>query len=299
MADTTNSLTNAVTNAVTNSVTTATNTTPSNGLLKDFTNHPLLDPATTLGAVIDGVIIAVIAWLLGRLLAYGINRLLNRHKHIPADPTAIRFLGHLGRAGVYVFAFITYAQLVPALQSMGHAWLASVGLVSVVIGLAAQSTLGNLIAGVSLLLYRPFNIGDFIQVATPAGLESGTVENLDLGYTVLRTPDNRRILIPNNVMANQTSINLSIGRNRLLSVIPINVGPETDLERARAALVDIVKQYPKAREFVGAPVTAISNTSITLTLKVWCETYSDINELKSDLLEAIRKRFKAEGIELR
>lgn len=293
MADTTNSVTNSVTNAA------ATNSAALPKLFKDASEHPLFDPHTTLGALIDGVIIAVIAWLLGRLLAYGINRLLNRPKHIPADPTAIRFLGHLGRAAVYVFAFLTYAQLVPSLQSIGHAWLASVGVASVVIGLAAQSTLGNLIAGISLLLYRPFNIGDFIQVSTPAGLESGTVENLDLGYTILRTPDNRRILIPNNAMASQTSINLSVGRNRLLSVIPVNVGPDTDLDRARAALADIVKQYPKAREFVGAPVTAISNTSITLTLKVWCETYSDINELKSDLLEAIRKRFKAEGIELR
>ena len=70
---------------------------------------------------------------------------------------------------------------------MGSAWSASVGVASVVLGLAAQSTLGNLIAGISLLLYRPFEAGDRLQVTAPTGLETDVVESLNLGYTVLKT----------------------------------------------------------------------------------------------------------------
>jgi small conductance mechanosensitive channel len=99
--------------------------------------------------------------------------------------------------------------LVPALAGLGTAWLASVGIISVIIGLAAQNTLGNLIAGISLLLYRPFNVGDRLQVTAPTGLETGLVESLNLGYTLLKTDDNRRVVVPNSLMASQTNINLT------------------------------------------------------------------------------------------
>jgi small-conductance mechanosensitive channel len=99
--------------------------------------------------------------------------------------------------------------LIPALAGLGTAWLASAGILSVIIGLAAQNTLGNLIAGISLLLYRPFNVGDYLQVTAPTGLEAGLVESINLGYTLLKTNDNRFVVVPNSIMASQTHINLT------------------------------------------------------------------------------------------
>ena len=303
MAASTNQITNQMTNGgPTTNDASSTNAPPtghSTGFEWPTNLHDVFSPSTMLGAFIDAVIILLIACLIARLLNLTIKRVLSRPKHIPSDPTAIRFLGQLAQAGVYIFAFLTYAHLVPALRSMGDTWLASVGVVSVVIGLAAQSTLGNLIAGISLLLYRPFNLGDSIQVNAPSGLETGTVESLNLGYTILRTPDYRRIVIPNNTMASNTSVNLSGPGNRLMCQVPINIAPDTDLDRARNILQDLLKQQTKTREFVGAPVTAISNNSVTITLKVWCDSFQDVTELKGELLEGIRKRFKAENIELR
>jgi small-conductance mechanosensitive channel len=72
--------------------------------------------------------------------------------------------------------------------------------------LAAQNTLGNLIAGLSLLLYRPFQVGDSVQLTAPTGIEIGKVVDLTLGYTVIRTPEDRQIVVPNSVMANQAII---------------------------------------------------------------------------------------------
>ena len=166
---------------------------------------------------------------------------------------------------VYVFAFLSYAHLIPALQSMGHAWLASVGVVSVVFGLAAQNTLGNLIAGISLLLYRPFSLGDHMQVTAPTGVETGVVESLNLGYTVLCTPDNRRIVIPNNAMASQTCVNLSIVDQRMLCVVPFNFGYDADIEKARAILLDLAHQLSKDPTLPECPgVTAFGGGGVTL-----------------------------------
>lgn len=101
-----------------------------------------------------------------------------------------------------------YAHLVPALQRLGEAMLASAGVVSLVIGLAAQNTLGNLIAGFSLLLYRPFAIGDILTLSAPTGKETGTVKEFTLGHTKLMTDDGRWIIVPNSIMASNIIVRI-------------------------------------------------------------------------------------------
>jgi small-conductance mechanosensitive channel len=87
-----------------------------------------------------------------------------------------------------------------------------VSVISVVLGLAAQNTLGNLVAGIAVLLYRPFRVGDTVQVTAPRGSETGVVESITLGYIVLVTPDNRRVMVPNSAVMNQTTVNLTQAR---------------------------------------------------------------------------------------
>ena len=88
--------------------------------------------------------------------------------------------------------------------------LAGVSLVSVIVGFAAQTTLGNLVAGISLVLYKPFRQGDRVQVAapTPNEFDVGTVVTISLGFTVLRADDGREIIVANGTMAQQTMIKL-------------------------------------------------------------------------------------------
>jgi small-conductance mechanosensitive channel len=282
-------------NAVTNVTTGSKQPPPDDKALQ----LDILDRSTLAGALFTAVVVAVCAWFAGRLVRLAVQRILTRPKHIPSDPTAIRFMGQLARAGVYVFALVTYARLIPGLDKFGTTLLASVGAASIVVGLAAQNTLGNLISGISLLLYRPFNAGDRIQVTAPTGLETGVVESLNLGYTVLRTIDDRHVVIPNSVMASQTSVNLSSSGSRILCTVPFTVGPDADLERVRKVLVEIAGQLAKPGDYVGSPVTALSSSSATLTLQIWCDGFKAAADLKSNLLEAARKRFKTEGIELR
>jgi moderate conductance mechanosensitive channel len=99
-----------------------------------------------------------------------------------------------------------YTHLIPPLRAFATALLAGVSVVSIVLGVAAQSTLGNLIAGFSLVLYHPFHVGDVVQLNTPKGLTTGTVEALALGHTRLRDAEGAAIIVPNSVMVSSVIV---------------------------------------------------------------------------------------------
>ncbi len=267
-------------------------------LVDEILSGRFTDPQTLWGALFYAGIFTCVAWLVGRAIQGAVHRLLQRDTHGVLDRTAVRFLAQLARIGVYLFALVSYAHLVPALKNLGTAWLASVSVISVIVGLAAQNTLANLIAGVSLLLYRPFKLGDRMQLTGPAGLETGVVEGLNLGYTVLRTDDNRRIVVPNSIMASQTTINLSLGDPRAVCSITFNISYESDLDKARAILTELARRHPKSQEFRGCALSQLGPSGVALTLEVWCADSAVAGDLKAELLEAVKKRFAAEGIEI-
>ncbi|HRE79527.1 MAG TPA: mechanosensitive ion channel [Opitutaceae bacterium] len=179
-----------------------------------FWSLNVFSPATIPGALLYALLFLVLALVASRLVSFVFRRAMTRDTHGLVDPTVLRFVGQFSQAAVFAFAFLFYTHLVPALNRLGTAWLASVSITSLVIGLAAQQALGNLMAGLSLLLYRPFRIGDIVQMTTPNGVETATVESLSLGYTLLRTEDDRDIVVPNSVMASQVTVNLSRKRRK-------------------------------------------------------------------------------------
>ena len=144
--------------------------------------HYLFRPGTALGAVVLGVLFLAAAIVLATSVRRGARRL---EEHL-SDVTGVAFASAFGQVFVYVVALILYAHLIPDLRAVGTALLAGAGVVSVVFGLAAQSTLSNVIAGFSLVLYRPFRVGDRVQLSTPKGMVTATVQLISLGYTILR-----------------------------------------------------------------------------------------------------------------
>jgi small conductance mechanosensitive channel len=258
----------------------------------------LLKPATLPGALFFGVIAMGVAWLLGRAVHLMVHRYLDQAQAQGADPTGIRFLGQLGKLVMYIIVFLCYTHLVPALQRLGTAWLASVGVVSVVVGLAAQSTLSNLVAGISLVLYRPFRIGDRVQVSSPIGPEIGVVESIDLGYTTFRTADGRRLVIPNATLASQASINLTQSHSNTPCGVAFTVTDAGDISRARKILLDVAKAVPKIAKVEGCFVTSVGSQGTVLTLSATCADAGDATQIKSDLLENIKKQFDAAGVKV-
>lgn len=170
-----------------------------------------VDPDRLAGAALIAAVLVVLgivlSWFVRRLVAEALRH--DRSERI--DEITLSFLSRLSVLAIWVLLVTLYAHIVPALHRLGTALLAGVSIVSVIVGFAAQTTLGNLVAGISLVLYKPFRRGDRLQVLAPNKdeFEIGEVEDISLGYTVLRTDDGRRIVVANGTMAQQTFINLS------------------------------------------------------------------------------------------
>jgi small conductance mechanosensitive channel len=267
-------------------------------VLEEYFSKSLFNPGALPGALFYGLVFLVLATIVIRLVRLAVAETLKRdHKQL-IDPTVVTFLMQLAQFGIYLLAFILYAHLIPALRSLGTALLTGVSVISVIIGLAAQNTLGNLIAGISLLLYRPFHVGDRVQINAPTGLETGTVDSITLGYTVLKTTDNRRIVVPNSVMISQVTVNLTTQDPRAIAVIPVSIGYGSDIDKARAILMDLVQSHPLVQEIVSCPVTRLGDFNIVLSLSVRCANAGDAKQVEFDIYEQAQKRFDQEGIEI-
>ena len=256
------------------------------------------DPSTLQGAVLLAGIFAFLAWFFGRTLRVGVQRMLAHDKHDHFDRMAVKFLAKLVRYCVYVFAFVAYAHFVPALSGLGTASLTSISVITVIVGLAAQNTLGNLVAGISLLLYRPFKLGDRLQVVAPTGIETGVVESLTLGYTLLKTDDNRRVVVPNSLMASQTAINLTANDPRVICSVLIGISYDSDINKARAILLSLAGKHPKAKQVCGCPLTQLNNSGVVLSLDAWCADALTAISFRCDLLEQAVEHFAVERIRI-
>jgi small conductance mechanosensitive channel len=254
----------------------------------------LLSPDSLLGAGVYLLIFLVLALILSRLLRLALGSAMSRHAaHI--DRTTVSFLQQIGAAAVWVLMLILYAHLIPALRAMGTALLAGASVASVVIGLAAQSTLGNLVAGVAITLYRPFRLGDTLQVTAPSGTETGNVELISLGYTTLRTADGRYVVLPNSVAASQVTVNLThLGAATPLKIV-IRVSRETDLDAARELAMRIARETAGANTPVSCVLSALEVASAVLELQLTAG--ADAAVLRTRLITQLAKGFAAAGLD--
>jgi small conductance mechanosensitive channel len=251
-----------------------------------------LRPDTLVGALIYLALFTLAASLLSRGLSIAVHQAMSRGGHL--DRTTVNFAQRLGSALIWVLALILYAHLIPALRAMGTALLAGASVASVVIGLAAQSTLGNLVAGVAITIYRPFRLGDILQVAAPSGTEIGEVQTISLGYTTLRAWDGRLVVLPNSVAASQVTINLSANATPFPMKVQIGIGRDADIDAACARALAL------AAEALGAPavglcvLTSIDGTTAQLELRFRVDGDASIAATRSKLLTRLAAGFAAD-----
>jgi small conductance mechanosensitive channel len=173
---------------------------------EDVLMTDLLDPSKPMGAVVYAVLFVLLAILLSTMVRRHVRRLLESGTAGGGDRTSIVFISQLLRAAVFVVAIILYFHLIPSLRSFATAILTTASVASIVFGLAAQNTIGNVISGVSLLAYKPFAVGDEVEVSAPGGVEVGRVVSITLGYTTLAGAKDRRIVVPNSVLASSVIV---------------------------------------------------------------------------------------------
>jgi small-conductance mechanosensitive channel len=174
--------------------------------------------------------------------------------------------------------------------------LAGASVASVVIGLAAQSTLGNLVAGIAITIYRPFRLGDVLQVAAPSGPDVGTVELISLGYTTLRSADGHMIVVPNAVAASSVTVNMTNSYSPWPLSITLRLGRDADVEEARRLATKVAAENAGEKAVLGCYLTKVDPTAITLELRLRAADAPGRDALRSTMLAALPQRFLAAKI---
>lgn len=168
------------------------------------------------------------------------------------------------------------------------------GVIGVALSLSLQGSLSNLAGGITVMATRPFAVGDYVE----AGGVSGTVTEIGLVYTKLKTIDNKIIFIPNGEISGERIINYNKQEQRRVD-LTFTVSYDADPERVKEIMRQVIGAHPKAL-FTPEPfvrTTSLGESSVGYTLRVWCAT-EDYWDLYYDLLEQIRAAFDREGIEL-
>ena len=207
------------------------------------------------------------------------------------DETVTQFVAGLAK---YVVIIVTLIALLDQFGVETTSLVAVVGAAGLAIGLALQGTLSNVAAGVMLLIFRPFKIGQFVEVAGYAG----SVKAITLFVTEMDTGDNVRIILPNSSVWGSSIKNFSFHEKRRLD-LTFGVGYGDDINKAMAVIKDVLAQDTRAHS-APEPVVAVSNlgdSSVDIMVRVWCQA-SEYWALKWDLLQAVKEAFDAEKISI-
>lgn len=143
---------------------------------------------------------SALGYLAARAVRLLVQTAIRRDHKGVIDRTTARFFVQFSRAAIYVVALTAFFNVIPELRALGSFLLAGVSVASVIFGLAASTTLSNLIAGVSLLLYFPYRLGDTVRLQVAGTTETAEIESINLGYTRLRSGSGESLIIPNSTM---------------------------------------------------------------------------------------------------
>ena len=226
-------------------------------------------------------------WFAGRarnLTVRGLQRLPN------FDSTLQSFFGSLVRYTIIIF---TVLAVLAKFGVQTTSLIAVLGAAGLAVGLALQGTLSNVAAGVMLLIFRPFKAGDYVEVAGGVG---GTIVELSLFTTEMKTPDNLRITMPNGEIWASPVKNYSHHATRRVDII-IGISYSDDIGKAIEALKDVADKDPRVLKDPAplAAVSALGASSVDMLLRVWMNN-ADYWPVRFDLTRAAKERMDAEGI---
>lgn len=256
--------------------------------MQDFIDS-IIPFATGYGIRILGAIAVLIAGRIAAGFVRGsIRRVMTRRS---SDPTLISFFSSLSYYLILVFT------IVAALSNFGvqvASFVAVLGAAGFAVGFALQGSLSNFAAGVMLLIFRPFKVGDYVT----AGGVSGSVKNIDLFSTTLATPDNVKILIPNGKVFGDTIHNYAGYDTRRVDLL-VGIGYTSSIEAARNAITELISADTRV---LGDPepmiaVSELADSSVNLVVRVWVNR-DHYWPVKFDLTRQIKETFDAKGIEI-
>ncbi len=240
------------------------------------------------------VLLAVLCFLIGMQLIKLVRRILKKSLHrAHADIGVIQFLDSLTKVVLYLVLIFFIASGFGLDATSIVALLGSAG---VAIGLAVQGSLSNFAGGVLILLLKPFKVGDYIK--EDGNGNEGTVSEIQLFYTKLRTFDNKTIILPNGTLANTGMTNVTEAKIRRLD-ISVGISYDSDIKKAREVLLAMLKQdeAPLKDQVMRVYVDALADSSVNLGIQCWV-AQEDYWEAKWRLTENTKEVLDRAGIQI-
>jgi small conductance mechanosensitive channel len=237
-------------------------------------------------SIVTALAIFYIGRLVVRLMMRGLNRAMQAQQ---VDKTLQTFVTNLVSMVLLMFVIIA---AISALGIQTTSFIAVLGAAGLAVGLALQGSLSNFASGVLIVMFRPYKVGDWVEAA---GI-SGSVEEVQILTTVLKTGDNKRVIVPNAQIMNSIITNYSANDTRRIDMV-VGVSYDDDLDKVRGTLEDLVAAEDRILDDPACTiaVSELADSSVNFIVRPWVQT-SDYSGVKFDLTEAIKKRFDSEGI---
>ena len=258
------------------------------GLTKDMMNS-LMEIGSSIGI---SLLLALVILIIGRQLVKLVLRLITvALEKSNVEDTVRIFVTNLLNTLLMILVFIA------AINQLGietTSIIAVLGAAGLAIGLALQGSLANFAAGILIVIYRPYKVGDYIE----AGNHAGTVKDIQIFSTVLKTPDNKIVVVPNGSIMNGSIVNYSDQDTRRVDLI-ISCSYEDDIDKVRSVLEGILK---KEKRILKDPkpqiaVAELADSSVNFIFRPWVKR-TDYLPVYYSLLEEVKKRFDKEGISI-
>ena len=236
--------------------------------------------------------IAIVIFFVGKwVVSLVVKGLLRAMQKGDMDMTLRRFIANLLRMLLMLFVIIA------AINQLGiqtASLIALVGAAGLAVGLALQGSLSNFASGVLIVMFRPYKVGDWIE----GGGVSGAVEEVQILTTVLKTGDNKKVIIPNSQIMSGTITNYSANDRRRVDLV-VGVSYSDDLDKVRKEIEALVAADERILEdpAVTIAVSELADSSVNFVVRPWVKT-ADYWGVYFDLTESIKKRFDEVGISI-
>jgi len=236
------------------------------------------------------LLLALLTLAIGWGIINKLSARLGKLVGLRADAALQGFISTLANIVLKVLLMVSVASMIGIETT---SFVAAIGAAGLAIGLALQGSLANFAGGVLILMFRPFRIGDWIE----AQGVSGTVDSIQIFHTVLRTGDNKTVIMPNGSLSNGIITNTNRQPTRKV-VFDVGVDYDADLQKARNVLLELA-QDPRVLQDPApqAVISTLGDSSITVSLRIWTKT-ADYWDVMFMLNEHARDRLKAEGIDI-
>ena len=192
----------------------------------------LLNPNSPMETVVLAIIILVATGIVARIVGVFLRQYFKGvSRRLKVSETTYVVFRRLVVALIYVIGIIVLISIIPGLEKLTISLVAGAGFAAIVLGLAAQNAFSNIVSGIFLAIFQPFRVGDYVTVRD----EHGKIEDITLRHTVIKTWDNRRLIIPNAVIGEEAVINFSISDPKTLWYVNVGISYDSDIDKARGS----------------------------------------------------------------